>query len=455
MKRSARLPGRPLLRGVLASGALVLALTGGTVGAQVVGQEPAAAAPAPAVVPAQAGTSSSTAMSGAAPSRPVPATSAGTPADPPASTRAAPAPVRAVAGSPAPTSRAATSKAPTSKAPATPASPSKAASSTASGSKAPTGAATSAAPTSRAPMSTAPTSKAPTSAAPAPVTRSAAGPLAGATFYGPNTGAAQAAQAGGRSAADAALLRELAQVPTTLWLGGWSGDVAQTVRSTVRAAQAAGSVPVFVAYNIPGRDCGQYSAGGAGSVEAYDRWIAQVAAGIGTARAVVVVEPDALAQLCGDVAQRYGMLNRAVRALEANPGTLTYLDAGNSTWVPAAEMANRLRSAGVARADGFALNVSNFETTASNVAYGKAVSAALGGARFVVDTSRNGRGPGDHWCNPGGRAIGERPTGTTGQPGVDAYLWIKRPGESDGTCNGGPAAGTFWADYAIGLMRNR
>lgn len=302
-------------------------------------------------------------------------------------------------------------------------------------------------------MSAASTS--PTQVAAAPATRSATNPLAGATFYGPNSGAAQAAQAAGRLTADAALLHELAQVPTTLWLGAWSGDVAQTVRTAVRAAQAAGGVPVFVAYNIPGRDCGGYSAGGAGSVDAYNRWIAEVAAGIGTAEAVVIVEPDALAQLCGDTAQRYAMLGDAVRVLESNPGTHTYLDAGNPTWIPAEEMANRLRIAGATRADGFALNVSNYETTASNVAYGKTVAAALDGAHFVVDTSRNGRGPGNDWCNPAGRAIGERPTGVTGEAGVDAYLWIKQPGESDGTCNGGPAAGIFWTDYAIGLMRNR
>ena len=410
MKRFARRPGRPLLRGVLTSGALVLALTAGTVGAQVVGQGPAATT---------AGTASASAPAGAAATSPAAATGTAPRSTTPASTT----PARTAPASTAPTSTS-SATAPTSTA------------------------TTSTATTSRVPVSTA-------SAAAAPVTRSASSPLAGVTFHGPNTGAAQAAQAGGRSTADTALLRELAQVPTSLWLGPWSGDVAQTVRTTVRAAQAAGSVPVFVAYDIPGRDCGGYSAGGAGSAAAYDRWIAQVAVGIGTAEAVVVVEPDALAQLCGDTAQRYAMLDRAVSVLEVNPGTHTYLDAGNSTWIPAGEMADRLRAAGVGRADGFALNVSNFETTASNVAYGKTVAAALGGAHFVVDTSRNGRGPGDAWCNPAGRAIGERPTGVTGQAGVDAYLWIKRPGESDGTCNGGPAAGTFWPDYAIGLMRNR
>jgi len=107
----------------------------------------------------------------------------------------------------------------------------------------------------------------------------------------------------------------------------------------------------------------------------------------------------------------------------------------------------------VPEADGFALNVSNFVTTASNVSYGQQVSTLLGGAHFVVDTSRNGNGPGSDWCNPPGRAVGQRPTSQTGQVGVDAFLWVKRPGESDGECNGGPAAGTFWASYAIGLMR--
>jgi len=42
----------------------------------------------------------------------------------------------------------------------------------------------------------------------------------------------------------------------------------------------------------------------------------------------------------------------------------------------------------------------------------------------------------------------------TGQALVDAYLWIKTPGESDGTCNGGPKAGQWWADYALGLARS-
>ncbi|MGW5026607.1 glycoside hydrolase family 6 protein, partial [Streptomyces albidoflavus] len=46
------------------------------------------------------------------------------------------------------------------------------------------------------------------------------------------------------------------------------------------------------------------------------------------------------------------------------------------------------------------------------------------------------------------------PTTRTGDPLLDAYLWIKRPGESDGSCRGGPSAGTWWPEYALGLARN-
>ena len=57
------------------------------------------------------------------------------------------------------------------------------------------------------------------------------------------------------------------------------------------------------------------------------------------------------------------------------------------------------------------------------------------------------------WCNPPGRGLGTRPTTATGSVTVDAFLWIKLPGESDGPCNGGPAAGTFWPDGALALAR--
>ena len=71
----------------------------------------------------------------------------------------------------------------------------------------------------------------------------------------------------------------------------------------------------------------------------------------------------------------------------------------------------------------------------------------------MVDEGADRLGPTtDHaWCNPLGRAVGMAPTLPTGVTGFDAALWVKAPGESDGSCNGGPAAGAWWADYALGL----
>ncbi len=122
-------------------------------------------------------------------------------------------------------------------------------------------------------------------------------------------------------------------------------------------------------------------------------------------------------------------------------------------------MANRLNDAGIARARGFALNVANFNTTPADITYGKAISLRLGGNRpFVIDISRNGNGPDPYgqWCNPPGRAIGANPTTVSGDPFVDALLWIKTPGSSDGVCRAGePVAGTYWPTYADGLVRAR
>jgi endoglucanase len=172
-----------------------------------------------------------------------------------------------------------------------------------------------------------------------------------------------------------------------------------------------------------------------------------------------VLEPDALAGLdClapADRELRLALLRDAVAVLRAKPGVAVYLDAGHSAWQPAATIAERLRQAGVSQATGFSLNVSNFRSYGTEVPYGRAVAGLVGGKHFVLDTGRNGLGPdpGGQWCNPPGRALGPRPTTVTGEGLLDAFLWIKQPGFSDGACAGGPAAGLWWPDYALGLAR--
>ncbi|MGW0468071.1 glycoside hydrolase family 6 protein [Streptomyces sp. NPDC003027] len=262
---------------------------------------------------------------------------------------------------------------------------------------------------------------------------------------------------------EAELLRRIAERPVAEWPAG--DDPVPDVTRAVRGAAADRRTVVFVAYNIPHRDCGMYSAGGARDAGAYREWIGAFADAIGEAPAIVILEPDAVPHIVDGCTpgqyhgERYQLLSEAVDRLKRQPNTRVYLDAGNPAWIEEpGKLVEPLRKAGVAEADGFSLNVSNFQTDETVKSFGATLSGMLGGAHFTVDTSRNGVGPllGDReeaWCNPPGRALGVPPTDRTGDALVDAYLWIKRPGDSDGPCRGGPAAGTWWPEYALGLAR--
>jgi endoglucanase len=99
--------------------------------------------------------------------------------------------------------------------------------------------------------------------------------------------------------------------------------------------------------------------------------------------------------------------------------------------------------------------------------YAANMGDAVASTHFVVDTSRNGQGPNSmqsfaaapfdqpsgvisklasgNWCNPPASGLGARPTSDTGVPLLDAYLWVKIPGESDGQCDA--AGGVRAWDY--------
>lgn len=251
---------------------------------------------------------------------------------------------------------------------------------------------------------------------------------------------------------EARLMERLATTPTAQWFGNWTRDVRSEVSSAVSRAEDQGATAVLVAYNIVGRDCSGYSSGGSANESDYNRWINDFAAGI-HGKAVVVLEPDALAQLCGDPAERYRMLANAARTLDAS-GADVYIDAGHSNWIAPAVMAERLSKAGIDNAAGFAVNVSNFYSTAESERYAEQISSRLDGARYVVDTSRNGNGSSGQWCNPWDATVGRAPTTDTSGEHADAYLWIKNVGDSDGYCNDGPAAGQWSPAHALSLVRD-
>src|ERR1700685_1255087 len=173
---------------------------------------------------------------------------------------------------------------------------------------------------------------------------------------------------------NALLIAVMETVPQAVWLtGGTPSQVKATVTSTLQEAKAERALPVLVLYNIPGRDCGSYSAGGAENTADYETWIDAIAAAIGSQKVLIILEADALADLPSDcgydptqvnipqaTADRYTQINYAVTTLEAGPQTQVYLDAGNSHWQAVPIMAQRLAQAGIQQAQGFFTNVSNF-----------------------------------------------------------------------------------------------
>jgi endoglucanase len=296
------------------------------------------------------------------------------------------------------------------------------------------------------------------------VTPASTDPFAGRRLYiYPDSSAARAAASA--TGADRAAVERIASVPTAVWITPerhGTAAVASFVHDVVTGASEDDSLPVLVVYGIPDRDCGGdteesgghaggFSAGGLSAAE-YPRWLDQIASGIGGRPAVIILEPDslALASQCGNADSRVTLISDAVDTLSAE-STVIYLDGGHSTWRSAAEQADLLKRAGVARVRGFASNVSNYNTTDAEIGYDREIASILGGSHFVIDTGRNGNGSNGQWCNPTGRALGEAPAATGGADGHDANLWIKNPGESDGECNGGPAAGEWWPESALTL----
>ena len=260
-----------------------------------------------------------------------------------------------------------------------------------------------------------------------------------------------------------ALISNIAAQPQGVWFGDWNTNIQSNVATVVTAAAAKKQTPILVAYDIPLRDCNGYSGGGAVSATVYQQWIQGFALGIGSSKAAVILEPDALSQLynvsclnTGQQTERLSLMNYAIETLKQYaPNASVYVDAGHDNSIAAGDMASRLTLAGVGSSTGFALNTSYYGTTTANTSYGEQISALTGNKHFVIDTSRNGQGPtsDQQWCNPANRGLGV-PSQAFSSGLVDAYLWVQNPGTSDGTCNGGPQAGTFWGWNACILAAN-
>ena len=323
--------------------------------------------------------------------------------------------------------------------------------------------------------------------------------------------------------AEAERLRAVAGVSSAIWLDsiakvarldGFLDDALAQQNQLGRPV-----VPIFVVYDLPNRDCAALASNGElsvadGGVQRYKTdYIDAIAAALRAhpdQRIALVIEPDSLGNIatnlgnphCAESEAAYReSVAYAIQELSM-PHTFLYVDAAHSGWLGWTDNTTKIATifqevltaaGGADKVRGFASNVANYTVLDATselfdyqgnpchdeVTYVQNLAAALAAVGisdkgFIIDTSRNGRGgirsEWGAWCNVRGAGIGERPA-TSPRPGLDAYVWIKPPGESDGTSDpsaprfdahcagpdstpGAPQAGQWFDSYFVQLAAN-
>ncbi len=322
------------------------------------------------------------------------------------------------------------------------------------------------------------------------------------------------------------LSRQMSRVkeqPTALWLDRIAA-VSQVPKWLIDAqeqgrALGQDTVPVLVVYNLPNRDCAAKASNGELAINEggeeryrveYIDVIAEHLSAVPEQKVAIVLEPDSLPNIISNLGvekcavSQEVYLNSVAYAISklSLPNVSIYLDVAHAGWLGWEANQRRMvdlvvkvleMAGGPSRIRGFASNVSNYNALhgdwgkrleASNPATNELLFvqsfldtlAARGvtDKAFLVDTSRNGqseiRTRWGNWCNIKGAGIGELPR-VAPTPGVDAYFWVKPPGDSDGIADpsaarfdencassdatpGAPEAGQWFHPYFVDLVRN-
>jgi len=287
------------------------------------------------------------------------------------------------------------------------------------------------------------------------------------------------------------------QNPAAVWLA-WAG-APDEVEGHLKSAN--GKTVTFILYMIPTRDCSALaSAGGAESLEKYQGIVDKIAGTISQypdTKVAMVIEPDTVGNLItgdNEKCKAVHQLHKDALAYAANvfgnmSNVSAYLDIAHSGWLGwapekvAALIEEILSNAPNANIRGFTTNVSNYQSIEAEYKYHEKVSAALEevgifGKKFIVDTGRSGVNidaafaSSGTWCNFADAALGEPSRGSPdpeNMPLLDAFMWLKPPGEADGSSKGpnadpvcaredsfqgGPeAAGSWFSDYFVSMLR--
>ena len=320
-------------------------------------------------------------------------------------------------------------------------------------------------------------------------------------------------------------IKKVAQYPSAGWL-----DSIESIKNLkvwldeAKKQQDASGKPtltVVIVYDLPNRDCSAEASAGElkvaqnGLARYQSEFIDPITAEFKAHPSqpiAVVLEPDSLGNLATNMAipacqeARPAYREGVVYAIKqfALPNVSVYLDAAHAGWLGWDDNRTKIakifrqvlaEAGGPGMIRGFATNTSNY-THLSNrdgavleptnpcpneLTYVKTLRKTLemNGFKnhgFIIDTARNGKGnirkAWGSWCNVHGAGLGERPRAdpVPDQPEIDAYFWLKPPGESDGVADknaprydpmcggpdatpGAPQAGQWFESYFLDLVR--
>ena len=268
------------------------------------------------------------------------------------------------------------------------------------------------------------------------------------------------------SASRQRVLAKIALRPLAYWFGSWFDDAyAATAAREYIAADTGGNpdvlaqVTVFRLDNWEGAACGDHPSRAAQA--SYRRWVDGFAAGIGSSRVALILQPDLAFSLCAPTRIPLQLIAYAARTFAALPHTTVYID-GGVHWFPMRtdQAVWMLEQAGIRYARGFALNTTEYDATGAELQYGAQIvqglqAAGYGTKHMVISTAENGAPflNGQYHGNIGNprvcasrtdaicATLGIPPTWDTANPHwglsgtqraiaaryADAYLWIGRP----------------------------
>lgn len=349
-------------------------------------------------------------------------------------------------------------------------------------------------------------------------------PFEDVTFYVNPTYRAAVEETASRHPELAKRMLRVSQSPTAIWLDRIARvtDVGKHLDGARKQQDQSGKpvLTVFVVYDLPNRDCAAKASAGELSLEDHGEAryksefidpIAEQFRRHAGQPIVAILEPDSLANLatnlgnrkCADSADAYLRSVAYAIAQLSQAHVSVYLDAAHAGWLGWDDNRSRMArifkqvldmAGGVEKIRGFATNVANFNTLSGRdgkkldrsnpcpdeTTYVHRLSDTLKRAGikrkgFIIDTARNGRANLRHrwgeWCNVKGAGLGERPRATPDEAPIDAYFWVKPPGESDGVADpkeprfdascrspdsalDAPQAGTWFERYFVDLVRN-